>query len=109
PAARQRLHCKDRQPQSRRLCESSRPVHIILPLPCGEQKHQNPGVKGLGNDRRQSQQSRMELGLLTRIAATESVTLCVRMKTWRRFWNLNQQLGFEIRSAGAESPFKTAK
>jgi len=37
--------------------------------------------EGLGNDRRQSQQSRMELGLLTRIAATESVTLCVRMKT----------------------------
>src|SRR5215813_2873483 len=33
--------------------------------------------EGLGNDRRQSQQSRMELGLLTRIAATESVTLCV--------------------------------
>jgi hypothetical protein len=29
-------------------------------LPCGEQKHQNPGVK--------------DWGLLTRIAATESVT-----------------------------------
>ena len=37
--------------------------------------------EGLGNDRRQSQQSRTELGLLTRIAATESVTLSLRMKT----------------------------
>jgi hypothetical protein len=29
-------------------------------------------------------------GLLTRIAATESVTLCVRMKSWQRFWNLKE-------------------
>jgi hypothetical protein len=26
-------------------------------------------------------------GLQTRIATTESVSLCARMKSWRRFWN----------------------
>jgi len=40
-------------------------VHIISSLPCGEQKRQNPACEmALGNHRRQSQQSRLELGLL---------------------------------------------
>jgi hypothetical protein len=29
-------------------------------------------------------------GLLTRIAVTESVSLCVRMKSWQRFSNLKE-------------------
>jgi hypothetical protein len=59
----------------------------------------------LGNHRRQSQQSRLELGLrvslglrrtnnldlLTRIATTESVTLCMLIKSRLRFWNWKRQ------------------
>jgi len=30
-------------------------------------------------------------GLLTPIAATENVSLCERMKSWLRLWNLNQR------------------
>jgi hypothetical protein len=30
-------------------------------------------------------------GLLTRIAATASASLCVRMKSWPRLWNLNRR------------------
>jgi len=32
-------------------------------------------------------------GLLTRIAATESVSLCVRIKSWLRFWNSKRRFG----------------
>src|SRR4029077_10316823 len=65
----------------------------IVSLPCGEQKRRIRPSEGLGNYRRQSEQSRMELGLClsdliptgeraglqTHIAA-ESGSLCVRMK-----------------------------
>jgi hypothetical protein len=30
------------------------------------------------------------IGLQTPIAATESVSLCTRMKSWRRLWSWNQ-------------------
>ena len=33
-------------------------------------------------------------GLQTHIAATESVTLCVRRKSWRRSWNLISPIAF---------------
>jgi hypothetical protein len=32
-------------------------------------------------------------GLLMRIAATESVSSCVPMKSWLRFWNWTRQFG----------------
>ena len=83
-------------------------------------KHQNPekfnafvnaagGVwcrrEGLGNHRRQSQQSPLKLaaafqrliptgersGLPTRTATMESVSLCVRMKSWQLLSNSNQR------------------
>jgi len=54
--------------------------------------------------RRQSQQSRLDVGLRLsrgfqrsndlrrwRPSTTESVSLCERMKSWPRFWNLNQR------------------
>ena len=44
------------------------PVHIILALPCGEQKRQNAAREGLGVSCRQSQQSRFELGSVARPA-----------------------------------------
>src|SRR5262245_4717405 len=44
-------------------------------------------------------------GLLTRIAATESVSLCVRMKSSRRFYNSNRWFALEIRRT-SRKPFK---
>jgi len=33
-------------------------------------------------------------GLLTRIAATESDSLCVQIKSWLRLWNSNRRFVF---------------
>ncbi len=46
-------------------------------------------------------------GLLTRIAATESVSSCVRMKYWRRLWNQNPRSGMsDARKNGRLSHFR---
>jgi hypothetical protein len=72
-----------------------RPLHITLLLLCGEQRAQDAAREVLGNNRRQSQQSRLELGaacqrliakgeqsgLRTHIATMGSVSLCARMKS----------------------------
>jgi hypothetical protein len=64
-------------------------------LPCEEQQWRNVSREMLGNHCWQSQQSRMELGVVsqrliptgegsglqTRIATTESVSLCMLMKS----------------------------
>jgi hypothetical protein len=39
------------------------PVYMILLLPCGERKRQNPPREVLGDHRRPSQETRLELGL----------------------------------------------
>ena len=38
-------------------------IHVTLSLLCGDQKRQNPPCELLGNHRRQSQQSWLELGM----------------------------------------------